>query len=205
MPCRLVADAQSREAPVQRLADVVAGRFCYGVMAASAATFGFWSLAGTNLFPQALGEPQAGSVQEVQALRMMLMPYWLPPSMPSAPLKTLPSTLPAADAVEAVGAQAPLLLSLKLAIDVLVVACPCALGLATPTAVLVASSAGKEGLCCGQPVWQQAWLLCWECSWKQHSKCTAAAFETASHLSGIHWVQSYLQARGAACCCAAAT
>lgn len=56
---RLVADAQSREAPVQRLADVVAGKFCYGVMAASAATFGFWSLAGADLFPQALGEPGA--------------------------------------------------------------------------------------------------------------------------------------------------
>lgn len=43
---RLVADAQAREAPVQRLADAVAGKFCYSVMAASAATFAFWSLAG---------------------------------------------------------------------------------------------------------------------------------------------------------------
>jgi len=33
---------------VQRLADVVAGRFCYSVMAASAATFAFWSLLGAR-------------------------------------------------------------------------------------------------------------------------------------------------------------
>lgn len=47
---RLVADAQAREAPVQRLADAVAGKFCYSVMAASAATFAFWSLAGASHF-----------------------------------------------------------------------------------------------------------------------------------------------------------
>lgn len=44
--CRLVTEAQSREAPVQRLADKVAGWFCYGVMTASAATFSFWYLLG---------------------------------------------------------------------------------------------------------------------------------------------------------------
>ena len=102
---RMVAEAQSREAPVQRLADMVAGRFCYGVMSASALTFAFWNLAGADWFPTAL------------------------------------------DAVDSVGSEAPLLLSIKLAIDVLVVACPCALGLATPTAVLVASSSGaRRGL-----------------------------------------------------------
>ncbi len=102
---RLVAEAQSREAPVQRLADMVAGRFCYGVMSASALTFAFWNLVGADWFPTAL------------------------------------------DAIDTVGPEAPLLLSIKLAIDVLVVACPCALGLATPTAVLVASSSGaRRGL-----------------------------------------------------------
>lgn len=46
---RLVAAAQAREAPVQRLADTIAGRFCFSVMAASAATFAFWSTFGAFL------------------------------------------------------------------------------------------------------------------------------------------------------------
>nr|KYP61147.1 Putative copper-transporting ATPase PAA1 [Cajanus cajan] len=102
---RLVEEAQSREAPVQRLADKhfmyiqVAGHFTYGVMAASAATFTFWSLYGKHILPSALYQ---GS---------------------------------------------PVSLALQLACSVLVVACPCALGLATPTAVLVGTSLGaKQGL-----------------------------------------------------------
>ena len=108
---RMVEAAQQREAPVQRLADEVSGKFVYGVMGASAATFAFWSLAGTKLFPQVLQT--------------------------------------AAFAATAAGspASAPLLLGLQMAASVLVVACPCALGLATPTAVLVGTSLGaRHGL-----------------------------------------------------------
>jgi Cu+-exporting ATPase len=97
---RTVADAQARAAPVQRLADAVAGPFVYAVMAASATTFAFWSLAGDAFFPGALMEASGGAGSTLGAL--------------------------------------------KLATDVLVVACPCALGLATPTAVLVATSAGAR-------------------------------------------------------------
>ena len=50
----LVKDAQSREAPSQRLADAVSGKFCYGVMGIAAATALFWgSGLGLGLVPGA--------------------------------------------------------------------------------------------------------------------------------------------------------
>lgn len=49
---RMVEVAQARTAPIQRYADAVAGRFAYGVMGLSAATFAFWALIGTKIFPQ---------------------------------------------------------------------------------------------------------------------------------------------------------
>ncbi|KAM0953054.1 putative P-type Cu(2+) transporter [Dioscorea sansibarensis] len=102
---RMVEDAQGHEAPVQRLADSIAGPFVYSVMSLSAATFAFWYYIGANIFPEVLLNGIAG------------------PDGNS------------------------LLLSLKLSVDVLVVSCPCALGLATPTAILVGTSLGaKQGL-----------------------------------------------------------
>ena len=49
-----VESAQARAAPIQRVADMVAGRFAIGVMVASAATFTFWATLGPSLFPQVL-------------------------------------------------------------------------------------------------------------------------------------------------------
>ncbi|XP_031277328.1 copper-transporting ATPase PAA2, chloroplastic isoform X2 [Pistacia vera] len=102
---RMVEEAQGQEAPIQRLADAIAGPFVYSVMTLSAATFAFWYYIGSNIFPDVLLNDIAGPDGN------------------------------------------PLLLSLKLAVDVLVVSCPCALGLATPTAILVGTSLGaKQGL-----------------------------------------------------------
>lgn len=93
----LVVQAQNRKAPVQQMADVVAGYFCYGVLGLAVATALFWSAIAPHLFPE------------------------LTHSTP--------------------------LLPLKLALSVLVMACPCALGLATPIALLVGTShAAAKGL-----------------------------------------------------------
>jgi Cu+-exporting ATPase len=82
---RLVTDAQSGKAPVQRLADRVAGVFVPVVIALSVATLGFWLGAGESAT-----------------------------------------------------------FAFTAAVAVLIVACPCALGLATPTALLVGTGRGAQ-------------------------------------------------------------
>ncbi|MGA1621386.1 MAG: heavy metal translocating P-type ATPase [Synechocystis sp.] len=96
---RLVETAQTQKAPIQRLADQVAGVFAYGVLAVALLTLLFWASVGIHWFPQV---------------------------------------------ITATPDLSPLLIALKLSVSVLVVACPCALGLATPTAILVGTSLGAE-------------------------------------------------------------
>ncbi|NJM60443.1 MAG: copper-translocating P-type ATPase [Oscillatoriales cyanobacterium RU_3_3] len=114
----LVEAAQTRKAPIQKLADTAAGYFAYAVMSLSALTFLFWYFAGTRIWPSVLLDGGAN-----MAHAAMNMGHQFPTAMT---------------------AQSPLLLSLKLAIAVLVIACPCALGLATPTAILVGSGIGAQ-------------------------------------------------------------
>lgn len=107
----MVEAAQTRKAPVQQLADTVAGYFTYGVMILAALTFGFWYFFGTKIWDLSL---------------VMSHPLLMGSHHHDLPVIT------------------PIALSGKLAIAVLVVACPCALGLATPTALLVGTSMGAE-------------------------------------------------------------
>ena len=50
----LVEDAQTHKAPVQQLADTIAGYFAYGVMTIATATFLFWYFIGTNVWDSVL-------------------------------------------------------------------------------------------------------------------------------------------------------
>jgi len=113
----LVEQAQARKAPIQGLADKVAGIFCYGVTSLALITFLFWWKIGTRIWPKVLEVSNTGLMQSHHFHGHLMNTT-----------------------------QTPIGLSFQLSIAVLVVACPCALGLATPTVITVASGeAAKRG------------------------------------------------------------
>ncbi|MGL4622306.1 heavy metal translocating P-type ATPase [Chroococcidiopsis sp.] len=121
----LVEVAQTRKAPVQKLADTVAGYFTYSVLTVAALTFTFWYFFGTHIWSDVLTVTDWHHAHHSLHTQHLAHYY----ATHHAPRTTH---------------HAPLLLSLKLAIAVMVVACPCALGLATPTAILVGTGMAAE-------------------------------------------------------------
>ena len=141
---QLVEQAQTRKAPIQHLADTVAGYFTYGVMAIATLTFLFWLLIGTHLFPQVL-TTQPHTIHHHTTVAHAPMAHASMTSLESSSQASQKDMAQPADADSvAMASSSALLLSLKLAIAVLVIACPCALGLATPTALLIGTGMGAE-------------------------------------------------------------
>lgn len=98
---KLVQEAQTSRAPIQRMADIVAGYFVPSVIA-----LGFVTFVGWMVLSHVLKDPPAIFKQEASGGTFMVC--------------------------------------LKLCISVIVFACPCALGLSTPTAVMVGTGIGAE-------------------------------------------------------------
>ncbi|MBE0523174.1 MAG: heavy metal translocating P-type ATPase [Methanosarcinales archaeon] len=95
---KLVEDAQTSKAPIQRIADIVAGHFIVTVMSIALLAFFYWYFIGFVKF--------------------------------NIPVEH--------------GIASPFLAALLISITVLVIACPCAVGLATPIAVMVGTGKGAE-------------------------------------------------------------
>lgn len=103
---KLVEDAQTTKAPIQKVADKVAGHFILGVHTLALLTFLFWFFVGFGLW----FTPES---------RLLLTPYEL----------------------TAVGAFG---FAIIISVTVLVISCPCAVGLATPSAIMAGSGKGAE-------------------------------------------------------------
>ncbi len=103
---KLVEDAQASKAPIQKLADWVAGHFILGVHVLAVVVFLFWFFFGYQMF----FDPNSSFI---------LSPYKL-------------------------GAIGVFGFSLLLSVTVLVISCPCAVGLATPSAMMAGTGKGAE-------------------------------------------------------------
>jgi Cu+-exporting ATPase len=103
---KLVEDAQTTKAPIQALADRVAGHFILAVHALALAVFLFWFFVGHDLWFDA-------------DTRLVLTPYRL-------------------EDLEVFG------FALLISVTVLVISCPCAVGLATPAAMMAGTGKGAE-------------------------------------------------------------
>jgi Cu+-exporting ATPase len=113
---KLVEDAQASKAPIQRFADRISAVFVPFVIGAAVLTFLFWALAGPAIFgAQPISPEGAGFFGVILS-----------------PILSL-----AASSGWTVAA-------LLAGTAVIVIACPCALGLATPTAIMVGTGKGAE-------------------------------------------------------------
>ena len=103
---KLVEEAQTTKAPIQAMADKVAGHFILGVHALALAVFLFWFFVGFDAWFAA-------------DTKLVLTPYSL-------------------EDLEVFG------FALLISVTVLVISCPCAVGLATPAAMMAGTGKGAE-------------------------------------------------------------